>query len=130
MKGLMSNNCVLFPPSQQLITRLDPPPSSPSPMSEDISFFAYIFDDSPECVHTPIALRQSSHLHPNISISYHSSRHKARAAKPYSLPKTTLKEIHDAVPRWCHEKKTFTSLFYVARTFFWGTVFYVRIQQL
>jgi len=63
-----------------------------------LSFFSYVLDDSPE--------------------------HKARAAKPYTLPKVTLKEIHDAVPKWAHERKTFTSLYYVARVFFWGTVFY------
>jgi len=63
-------------------------------------FFSYLFDDSPE--------------------------HKARSAKPYTLPKATLKEIHDAVPKFAHERKTFTSLYYVGRVFFWGTVFYVR----
>ncbi|KAF8324729.1 fatty acid conjugase, partial [Cantharellus anzutake] len=47
-----------------------------------------------------------------------------RASKPYAFPKTTLKDIHDAVPKWCHEKKTFTSLYYVGRTLLWGTVFF------
>lgn len=37
-------------------------------------------------------------------------------------------EVHDAVPKWTHERKTFTSLYYVARTFFWGAAFYVSIK--
>jgi len=50
--------------------------------------------------------------------------YKAIESKPYTLPKTTLKEIHEATPKWAHEKKTFTSLYYIARVFFWATVFY------
>ena len=53
-----------------ITARLDPP-SSPSAMSEDVSFFAYIFDDSPECVdvhHPHPAGAFPSHLHPNIHL--------------------------------------------------------------
>lgn len=67
-------------------------------MSSFLGYFQYVFDDSPE--------------------------HKARAAKPYTLPKATLKEIHDAVPKWTHERKTFTSLYYVARMFVYAGLFF------
>ncbi|KAF8321122.1 hypothetical protein DL93DRAFT_2106788 [Clavulina sp. PMI_390] len=43
------------------------------------------------------------------------SSYKRRLAMPYTLPKVTMKDINDAVPKWCHERRTDLALFYSVR---------------
>lgn len=43
------------------------------------------------------------------------NRFKARLAKPYELPKVTLKEIHDAVPKELHKRNTLKGIYWALR---------------
>ncbi|KAF8306379.1 hypothetical protein DL93DRAFT_2088728 [Clavulina sp. PMI_390] len=48
-------------------------------------------------------------------ISLRTIRYKARLAKPYTLPKVTLKEIHDAVPKDLWKKNPLIAVYYTLR---------------
>lgn len=55
-----------------------------------LSFFSYILDDSPEYdPHTTCPCLVEHSMFRDHLLSHH--RHKARVAKPYTLPKATLK---------------------------------------
>jgi hypothetical protein len=45
------------------------------------------------------------------------------------FPSYNPTEIYDAVPKFAHERKMFTLLYFVGHTFFWGTAFYVCISH-
>lgn len=51
-------------------------------------------------------------------------RYKARQAKPYELPKVTLKQIHDAVPKELHKKSTLKGVSWALRDLILVTAFY------
>ncbi|KAF8312275.1 hypothetical protein DL93DRAFT_1332737 [Clavulina sp. PMI_390] len=46
-----------------------------------------------------------------------SPEYKARLAKPYELPKVTLKQIHEGVPKELYKKSTVIGVYYAVRDF-------------